>query len=230
MSHQSSDLSFVPSSAGVVSSASRPGSRLSYARFGKRVLDIVLALLLLSALALVLPVLWAAVRMDGGPGFFGHKRVGRDGQIFRCWKLRTMVPDADERLAAHLSANPDANEEWRREFKLRDDPRVTRLGHFLRATSLDELPQVWNVLKGEMSFVGPRPIVTAELAYYGEAAHRCFSVRPGVTGAWQVSGRNNVSYPERVRMDLDYVSNISLGRDLQIMFRTVGAVLNRTGR
>jgi lipopolysaccharide/colanic/teichoic acid biosynthesis glycosyltransferase len=141
-----------------------------------------------------------------------------------------MVVDAEARLAAHLRENPEAAEEWRREFKLRHDPRITPLGRFLRKTSLDELPQVWNVLLGEMSFVGPRPIVTGELGYYGEAASRCFSVRPGLTGLWQVSGRNDVSYAERVRMDLDYVADISLARDVSIILKTARAVLGRTGR
>jgi lipopolysaccharide/colanic/teichoic acid biosynthesis glycosyltransferase len=140
-----------------------------------------------------------------------------------------MVVDAETHLADHLDANPEAAREWHRDFKLRDDPRVTRLGRFLRKSSLDELPQLWNVLLGEMSFVGPRPIVTEELGYYGNAASRCFSVRPGVTGLWQVSGRNEVSYAERVQMDLDYVSSISLWRDLSILVRTFGAVLKRTG-
>jgi lipopolysaccharide/colanic/teichoic acid biosynthesis glycosyltransferase len=228
MSRPTFDLGPSQSATGLASALAL-WPRVTYADGGKRLFDIVLAVLMLGTLVVVLPVLWAAVRADGGPGFFGHKRVGRHGRMFRCWKLRTMVPDAEARLAAHLSANPEAAEEWSRDFKLRDDPRVTRLGRFLRKSSLDELPQVWNVLRGEMSFVGPRPVVSEELAYYGEAAERCFCVRPGVTGLWQVSGRNDVAYPERVRMDLAYASSISLKADLRILLMTAAAVVNRTG-
>ena len=200
-----------------------------YAVSGKRAFDLTLLMLVGPALLGLIVLLWVIVRADGGPGLFGHVRVGRNGQLFRCWKLRTMVADAEANLAAHLDADPEAAKEWHRDFKLRDDPRVTRLGRFLRRSSLDELPQLWNIFLGEMSFVGPRPIVTEELKYYGDAASRCFSVRPGVTGLWQVSGRNEVSYADRVQMDLAYVSNISLPRDLSILVRTIGAVLKRTG-
>jgi lipopolysaccharide/colanic/teichoic acid biosynthesis glycosyltransferase len=204
--------------------------KLIYRDFGKRVFDVALALLLGLMIAPIILGLWAATRADGGPGFFGHHRVGRDGRTFRCWKLRTMVVDAEERLSKHLSAHPEAAEEWNRNFKLRNDPRITPLGRFLRESSLDELPQLWNVLRGEMSFVGPRPVIEAELELYGSAAATCFSVRPGVTGLWQVSGRNDVDYASRVRLDLSYVSRISLARDLRIMASTVTAVLRRTGQ
>ena len=203
---------------------------LSYEGMGKRFIDLLLVLLLLPALIIIVPLLWMVVRLDGGPGFFKHKRVGKNGQHFYCWKLRTMVLDAEERLVEYLKAYPEFAEEWQNNYKLRSDPRITRIGNFLRKTSLDELPQVWNVLKGEMSFVGPRPVVMPELEYYGDAAIRCFSVRPGVTGSWQVSGRNNVDYSERVRLDLDYVNDVSFRRDMAIIAKTGAAVLMRTGR
>ncbi len=203
-----------------------------YYTWGKRVVDIVLSLL---ALPIAVPViafvaLGMVVTGDRGPIFFGHKRVGQNRKVFRCWKIRTMVVDAEERLRHHLAANPHAAAEWNRDHKLSDDPRVTRLGRFLRRTSLDELPQLWNVLRGEMSLVGPRPIVRMEMHKYGLHRGTYASVRPGVTGLWQVSGRNDISYAERVNLDVDYVSNISLGRDFRVLAGTVGSVLNLTGK
>jgi len=201
-----------------------------YARFGKRLFDLCFALLLLPVLAPVIALLWAIVRRDGGAGFFGHRRVGRDGKIFKCWKLRSMVVDAEARLEAHLKAHPEAAAEWARDHKLTDDPRITRFGDFIRKTSLDELPQIWNVLKGEMSFVGPRPVVTKELEKYGNSLPAYLAQKPGITGLWQVSGRNDISYGERVAMDVTYLSQRSLRRDLVIIARTALAVVDRTGR
>ncbi|WP_085790797.1 sugar transferase [Roseivivax jejudonensis] len=208
----------------------RRSARGAYARYGKRAADIALALLLLPIVLPIIGALWVMTRADGGPGFFGHRRIGRRGRTFRCWKIRTMVVDAEARLSAHLAANPAAALEWARDFKLERDPRVTRLGAVLRATSLDELPQIWNVLRGEMSFVGPRPVVRAELCRYGRNRTAYLALKPGITGLWQVSGRNDVSYESRVRMDVDYLSRISLGTDLRLVARTIGAVLGRTGR
>ncbi|WP_149757980.1 sugar transferase [Roseivivax sediminis] len=205
-------------------------TRQSYQRFWKRVFDIVLALLMLPALLPVIAVLWLLVRRDGGSGFFGHRRVGQCGRTFRCYKIRTMVPDADRRLAEYLATNPEAAEEWTRDHKLTDDPRITSLGRFLRASSLDELPQIWNVLRGDMSFVGPRPVVRAEMRRYGPYRSAYLALKPGITGVWQVSGRNDVSYQERVRMDVSYLANASLKTDLYLLFKTVNAVLDRTGR
>ncbi len=201
-----------------------------YGAFGKRVFDVVFALVLLPFLVPVIGVLWLSVRRDGGPGFFGHERIGRDGVAFRCWKLRTMVVDAEARLCAHLAADPEAAAEWAREHKLSNDPRVTRWGRFLRRTSLDELPQIWNVLRGEMSFVGPRPVVLAELDRYGPHRAAYCALRPGITGLWQVSGRNDVSYAERVQLDASYARSCGLWRDLEIILRTAHAVLGATGR
>lgn len=202
-----------------------------YARRGKRLLDLFLALVMLPTLALVIAVLWVLVRTDGGgSGFYGHRRVGQNGRAFRCWKIRTMRPDGDEILARHLANDPEAAAEWARDYKLTDDPRVTRIGNFLRRTSLDELPQVWNVLRGEMSFVGPRPIVSDELARY-EGYQWCYlTAVPGITGLWQVSGRNDVSYEERVQLDMQYQARRSLMLDLAVILRTAGAVVNRTGK
>lgn len=210
--------------------ASRHVRRGTYARLLKRPLDILLAVLMLPALVPVIALLWLLVRRDGGNGFFGHLRVGRDGKSFRCWKLRSMVVDAEVLLAQHLAADPAAAAEWRRDHKLSDDPRVTRLGAFLRRSSLDELPQIWNVLCGEMSFVGPRPVVIDELARYGASRWAYLQTRPGITGLWQVSGRNDISYDDRVALDVQYSSDMRLSRDIRIMVMTAGAVLHCTGK
>ncbi|EDZ47516.1 undecaprenyl-phosphate galactose phosphotransferase [Rhodobacterales bacterium Y4I] len=201
-----------------------------YPRFGKRIFDILFALLLLPVLVPVILILWGVVRLDGGPGFFGHTRVGQNGKPFKCWKVRSMVVDAESRLQAHLDSNPEAAAEWERDHKLTNDPRINRLGRILRKTSLDELPQIWNVLRGEMSFVGPRPIVTKELQKYGRSASAYLAQKPGITGLWQISGRNNISYDERVALDVAYLSCRGFFKDLTIIVRTGAAVLRRTGR
>ncbi|PCJ04785.1 MAG: exopolysaccharide biosynthesis protein [Rhodobacteraceae bacterium] len=201
-----------------------------YAKGGKRVFDLILAVLLLPLIAPVVAALWLLVRRDGGPGFFGHRRIGRNGQEFKCWKVRTMVMGAEERLQSYLASNPAAAAEWARDHKLTNDPRITRFGDFLRKTSLDELPQIWNVLKSEMSFVGPRPIVRAELPKYGVAAGVYLRQKPGITGLWQVSGRNDVSYTERVAMDVDYSLRGSLMFDMELIARTGISVMGGTGR
>ena len=200
-----------------------------YAISVKRLFDLVFAILILPVVGAVIAVLWLVVRADGGSGFFGHHRVGQDGKIFRCWKLRTMRHNADDCLAAHLAADADARAEWQRDHKLRDDPRVTRLGTFLRKTSLDELPQLWNVLTGDMSFVGPRPVVQDELRRYGPHSEAYLKGRPGITGLWQVSGRNDLTYGERVQLDVEYRQTMSFLRDTSILFLTIGTVLRGTG-
>ncbi|MBN8189827.1 sugar transferase [Salipiger thiooxidans] len=210
--------------------AYRREARKFYALYAKRAFDLALALMLLPVLVPVIAVLWAMTRTDGGPGFFGHRRIGKNGKVFRCWKIRTMVPNAEERLVAYLANNPAAAEEWARDHKLTDDPRITKLGRFLRETSLDELPQIWNVLMGEMSFVGPRPVVRAEMRKYGHGRTAYLTMKPGITGLWQVSGRNDVSYDERVAMDIEYLQTVSFAVDCQLIARTAGSVLNRTGR
>ncbi|WP_170386620.1 sugar transferase [Ruegeria atlantica] len=201
-----------------------------YSRAGKRVFDIVLAILLLPAVIPVVLVLWCLVRQDGGPGFFGHTRVGKDAKPFKCWKIRSMVVDAESRLQSYLDAHPEAAAEWDRDHKLIHDPRINQLGRLLRETSLDELPQIWNVLKGEMSFVGPRPVVATELVKYGSSASAYLVQKPGITGLWQVSGRNEVTYGERVAMDVDYLTQRNFVMDLKIIVRTFHILVLRTGR
>lgn len=203
---------------------------LSYPRFGKRLFDLTFVFLAMPAVLLMLCVLILLVMRDGGRPFFGHLRIGRNFRPFRCWKLRTMVPDAPARLQEHLTRNPQARAEWEANFKLNDDPRITSLGHILRKTSLDELPQLWNILTGGMSVVGPRPITETELQRYGCHAEIYCSVAPGLTGLWQVSGRNDISYDERVALDVAYVQSVSLFSDLAIIARTLTAVMNRTGK
>ncbi len=199
------------------------------ARLLKRVFDLAAALALLVLGAL--PFLYIALRIkrDGGPAIFAHKRVGQSGKIFPCYKFRTMQVDAEERLRELLANDPAARAEWEREFKLRNDPRITPIGQFLRRTSLDELPQLFNVIRGEMSLVGPRPVIRAELAKYGDDVDYFLMVRPGMTGLWQVSGRNDVDYDTRVYLDTWYVKNWSLWYDIAILFKTIKVVLRRDG-
>ena len=201
-----------------------------YAQYIKRPLDVVLALLMLPVLVPAIALLWLMVRRDGGDGFFGHTRVGRDGKTFKCWKMRSMVVDAESKLNAFLLTHPAAAAEWARDHKLENDPRVTRIGAILRKSSLDELPQIWNVLKGDMSFVGPRPVVSDELSRYGGSNWAYLQTRPGITGLWQVSGRNNVSYDDRIALDVRYSADMRFGRDLWILAMTAGAVLHCTGK
>jgi lipopolysaccharide/colanic/teichoic acid biosynthesis glycosyltransferase len=196
----------------------------------KRALDVLAAASMLVLLAPVFLLLAALVRRDGGAAFYAHTRVGQGGRGFGCLKFRSMVTDSQARLDALLAADPSARAEWEATRKLKNDPRITAIGHFLRKTSLDELPQLLNVLRGEMSLVGPRPVVAAELAeYYGSAAEQYMSVRPGITGLWQVSGRSNTSYAQRVALDVAYASQPSLWTDLKILARTPMAVLARRG-
>jgi lipopolysaccharide/colanic/teichoic acid biosynthesis glycosyltransferase len=196
----------------------------------KRAMDILGAgALLLLALPVFL-VIAALVKMDGGKAFYAHERVGRGGRLFGCLKFRSMVVDSDRRLAALLASDPQARAEWEATRKLKNDPRVTAIGRFLRASSLDELPQLLNVLKGEMSLVGPRPVQASELAaFYGAAAQHYMAVRPGITGPWQVSGRSDTSYAQRVALDVAYVAHPSILADVKILLRTPVAVLARRG-
>jgi lipopolysaccharide/colanic/teichoic acid biosynthesis glycosyltransferase len=204
--------------------------RTSRGYAGKRLLDIAGALGLaavFSPVIVLVPVLVALE--DGLPVTFSHARVGRDGRLFKAFKFRSMVRDSQAVLAQLLATDPAAKAEWEADQKLKNDPRVTRIGRFLRATSLDELPQIINVLKGEMSLVGPRPVVQDELARYGDAAKIYLSLKPGLTGLWQVSGRNNVSYDQRVALDCEYAARQSLLLDISILARTVKVVLWRDG-
>ncbi len=216
-----------PPEAGRRSAAGRPASRPAL----KRLFDVAGALGLLVALLPVLLVITALVKLDGGPALFAHERVGRGGRRFGCLKFRSMVVDSTERLEALLAADPGAKAEWEATRKLKRDPRVTAVGRFLRASSLDELPQLFNVLRGEMSLVGPRPVQAAELAaHYGPAAaERYASVRPGITGLWQVSGRSDTGYDARVAMDMRYLADPTLLGDLRILLKTPAVVLRRRG-
>lgn len=202
-----------------------------YRNGGKRLFDIAasaLALLLLTPLLVVISFI--IFLYDRGKPIFVHKRVGQDGNSFGCLKLRSMAMNAEERLQELLASSPEMRAEWEETQKLDKDPRVTRIGNFLRKTSLDELPQFLNVLKGEMSLVGPRPIVQDELARYGDNATSYLRLRPGLTGPWQTTGRNDVSYNERVQMDVAYERDITLVEDLRIMVMTVVTMLKRTGK
>lgn len=195
-----------------------------------RVFDIVIATMALIVLAPLLAlVALTIVVSDPGPIFFAHKRLGKHGKTFGCLKFRSMVVDSQQRLAKLLATDPVARAEWERDHKLRNDPRVTRIGSFLRRSSLDELPQLWNVLVGDMSIVGPRPIVNDERVRYGRYYDEYCAVQPGITGLWQVSGRNDVSYRRRVACDVVYARSKSLRVDLYIMAKTVPAVLGSKG-
>jgi Undecaprenyl-phosphate galactose phosphotransferase WbaP len=183
--------------------------------------------LLLGILALpLLALITLAVKLDSrGPVFFGHKRIGQGGNDFRAWKFRSMVTNADEALHEHFNQNPEAFAEWKAKHKLRDDPRVTKVGRLLRKTSLDELPQLWNVLVGQMSLVGPRPIVNAERHHYREQIVLYEGVLPGLSGLWQVSGRSDTTYEERVQLDTYYICNWSIWLDVCILARTIPALI-----
>lgn len=198
--------------------------------FGCRALDLAVATLALIVLAPLLVLAALAVAMERkGPVIFAHQRIGREGREFKVLKFRSMAVDGDRLLAEHLAKDPTARAEWEADHKLRRDPRVTPLGKFLRSSSIDELPQLFNVVRGEMSIVGPRPIVVGEVGRYGEFFASYCSVRPGITGVWQVSGRNNISYQRRVEMDALYSRRKNVLLDLRIMFATVPAVLTRRG-
>lgn len=216
--------------AGALLLSPRPGLRAALVNHGHRLLNQSLALLLLLLLApLLLLVAFMAWRTEGGPVLFAHYRVGHDGKLFRCLKFRTMRCDAEAALADLLARDPEARAEWERDRKLVSDPRITPIGAFLRRTSLDELPQLVNVLRGEMSLVGPRPITVSELMRYGRARWHYLSVRPGITGLWQVSGRNNTSYEERVALDKTYVEQRTAWFDARILLKTVNVVLSGHG-
>ncbi len=203
---------------------------LSTLQSGKRVLDLAIAGFTLLMAAPVMLVICALIKKNNdGPIFFGHTRIGRHGRLFKAWKFRTMHTNGDAILREHFERYPEAREEWDRDQKLRNDPRVTKLGEFLRKTSLDELPQVWNVLTGEMSLVGPRPIVKAEVCRYGDLFRLYTNVKPGITGLWQASGRTGLGYEERVQLDEFYVRHWSPWLDIYILAKTVVALIKRDG-
>ena len=207
----------------------RPGQILGVSRAAKACIDVGGAMLLLLALSPLMLTLAALIRLDGGPALFAHERLGARGRSFRCLKFRTMLRNADEVLRDALARDPKVAAEWILHRKLRHDPRVTRVGRFLRSTSLDELPQLINVLRQDMSLVGPRPIVRQEVDRYADAISHYYAVRPGITGLWQVSGRSDVSYDQRVQFDSWYVRNWTLWLDVAILGRTLPVVLRRQG-
>jgi Undecaprenyl-phosphate galactose phosphotransferase WbaP len=199
------------------------------ARLTKRVFDTFTALVLLVLLSPIMVLIAFLIRRDGGPALFAHPRVGKRKIKFKCYKFRTMVIDAEQQLEQLLQQQPELRTQWENERKLRHDPRVNGFGRFLRATSLDELPQLINVIRGEMSLVGPRPVVNAELPRYGDQLGYYLMVRPGMTGLWQVSGRSDLDYDTRVYLDTWYVKNWSLWHDQIILFKTIDVVLRRAG-
>lgn len=207
-----------------------PARRRRYLRETlKRAFDVlgavVLALVFLPLMLLIVLLL----RSEGSPVIYRHRRIGRDGKSFECLKFRSMVPNADWRLRELLERRPELKEEWLLNHKLRNDPRITALGRFLRRTSLDELPQIWNVLRGDMSLVGPRPIVGEEMMRYGRSLPVYLSAKPGITGLWQVTGRNDTDYRRRVAIDVYYVRNRSALLDLYILFKTTLVILKGGG-
>lgn len=194
--------------------------------FSKRFFDILFSLsvlILFSPVYLLLAVLIAIA--SPGPVFYVQERVGKNSQPFGCMKFRTMVENADEMLLDIMTTSPDLRQEFEDNFKLKHDPRITWIGRFLRLTSLDEFPQFWNVLKGDMSVVGPRPLVVEELPKYGRHIDKVLNIRPGITGLWQVSGRNDIPYPRRVQMDVYYVNFRNFWMDLWLIVKTIGVVI-----
>lgn len=205
-------------------------SQASFAQLFLLRLNQVIALVLLCALSpLLLTIAFFIWQKDGAPIVFGHYRVGCGGKLFRCLKFRTMLRDSERILADLLRDDPESRLEWHADQKLLNDPRITSVGRFLRSSSLDELPQLLNVVRGEMLLVGPRPVTVAELTRYGRLRWHYLSVRPGITGLWQVSGRNNTTYEERVALDAHYVENRSLLGDIGILLRTILVVILKDG-
>lgn len=191
----------------------------------KRITDCCLSLILLpAALIFALPIA-LLIALQGGRPIYRHLRVGRSGQPFYCYKFRTMVVDADEKLQALLRDNPNSRREWFEQFKLKDDPRVTRLGSFLRKSCLDEIPQIWNVIRGDMSWVGPRPVIPDELVKYGPCLSAYLACRPGITGLWQVNRHSDTSYAERIQYDVQYLENWSTFLDLKILLMTIPRIV-----
>ena len=203
-----------------------------YQQWGKRVFDIVLVVLIMPIALPVLLMAWAVTVMGGGNGLYGQQRVGQGGRVFQCWKLRTMRSDADHALAQMMVDCPDIAREWQANQKLHYDPRITPVGRFLRRSSIDELPQLWNVLTGEMSLIGPRPFTPDQKPLYDASQPNCayYRLRPGVSGLWQVLSRNDGVFQDRVSYDEIYARNLSLWFDLKIALKTIAVVLRATGK
>ena len=207
------------------------GKHITY-RFVKRLIDIlggVVGTILLVPITLCVYLARKILKEDDGPLFYEQLRIGKNGKKFRLYKFRSMCIDADKKLKKYLEQNEEARKEFEENQKLKDDPRITKIGDFLRKTSLDELPQMLNILKGEMSFIGPRPVVDGEIEKYGTNKEKFLSVKPGLTGYWQVNGRSNTTYAERIDMELYYVDNQSLWLDIKIFFKTFISVIKKEG-
>lgn len=199
-------------------------------RVFKRCLDVVLVMAFIPVILLVVLAIAISVKLSSrGSIFYSHRRIGKNGAFFSMWKFRTMCVDSTGQLEKYLEQNPDARTEWSKTHKLRNDPRVTKVGAFLRRYSLDELPQLWNVLTGQMSLVGPRPIVAAEVEKYGDCFDCYCRVLPGLTGLWQISGRSTLRYDARVALDCKYVTRWSLRKDIVILLKTCSSVINQDG-
>lgn len=199
------------------------------ARLTKRIFDTIIAIALIIILSPIFLIVGLLIRRDGGPAIFAHSRVGRNAKDFKCYKFRSMKVNAQQELGQLLQQQPELRHQWENEQKLQIDPRISKLGKFLRETSLDELPQLFNVIKGDMSLVGPRPVVIEELSRYGEDVGYYVMVRPGMTGLWQVSGRSDLDYDKRVYLDTWYVKNWSLWYDQIILLKTIRVVMHRAG-
>ena len=213
---------------GIESQECRPAEAGGFYRhIGKRILDTCLVIIGLPFLAPIMLIVALLIAFGGGPVLYSQPRLGKDGRIFRLWKFRSMVVDAEDALAKHLTANADAAREWRISQKLRHDPRITPIGRFIRKTSLDELPQLINVLKGEMSLVGPRPMMPEQRGLYNGGSYE--KLLPGISGLWQISERNNVTFAERARFDTEYDQKVTLGTDMMVLAKTVGVVCRGSG-
>ncbi|WGE63113.1 undecaprenyl-phosphate galactose phosphotransferase WbaP [Actinobacillus equuli subsp. haemolyticus] len=224
----STDMSFLFSYEVILLRVNNNLAKLS-SRVLKRAMDIVGSILLIIFTSPILIWLYFTIKRDGGNAIYGHLRIGQNGKPFKCLKFRSMVLNSEQVLNELLACDETAKAEWEKDFKLKNDPRVTKIGAFIRQTSLDELPQLFNVLVGQMSLVGPRPVVTDELVYYKENLDYYLMAKPGMTGLWQVSGRNDVDYETRVYFDSWYVKNWSLWNDIAILFKTITAVRKRAG-
>ncbi len=220
----------IPIPGPAIGSEGLAGSQTFFRRYGKRAMDIILAVpLLLLVSPIILLTALVVLLTSGWPVFYGANRQGSGGRQLRAWKLRTMVKDADDIFTRWKETESELVAEFDEEFKLQDDPRITKLGRFLRKSSLDELPQLWNVIRGDMSLVGPRPITEGELAMYGHHAATLLSYRPGVTGSWQTNGRNETTYPDRMWLELEYCRSASLLGDVLVLLKTLAVPFRYNG-
>ena len=217
----------IPGDPNVKAALALPHRHGVYRNVFKRILDVTAIVLAAPVIVPVVAALAVVIARDGGKPFYSQMRVGKGGKWFRMWKLRSMVCDADERMEDYLAAHPEARLEWDSTQKLKDDPRITRVGKIIRQTSLDELPQLWNVLKGEMSLVGPRPMMVSQQVIYPGVAY--YLLRPGCTGLWQTAGRNRTTFEARADYDTTYEHQLSLTNDLKILVDTVGVIVKGTG-